>query len=294
MTTPLIIPLPGNDALADALVHAVAGERGALETRSFPDGETYMRFATDPRDRTVVFIATLDHPDPKVLPLLFAADTARVLGANRVVLVAPYLAYMRQDKRFHSGEAVTSVTFARLISQAFDSLVTVDPHLHRYPALGAIYTIQCEVAHAAPLLAGWIAANVSEPVLIGPDSESEQWVSDVARRAGADYRVLEKQRFGDRNVAITIPDLHDLKGRTPVLVDDIVSSGRTMIEAARKLKAEGFIAPVCVAVHALFATESDAELKALAGRVVSTNTVIHPSNAIDVSAAIAEKLQRLI
>jgi ribose-phosphate pyrophosphokinase len=219
--TPLIIPLSGNETLADALVRALPAERGMIETRAFPDGETYLRLATDVRGRTVIFVATLDHPDPKALPLLFAADAARDLGSAKLVLAAPYLAYLRQDWRFHPGEAVTSATFAGLISRAFDALVTVDPHLHRYASLDAVYSIPGEVVHAAPLLAAWIGENISAPVLIGPDSESEQWVNDVARRVGAPYRVLRKQRFGDRQVEITIPDLRGLTGRTPVLVDDI-------------------------------------------------------------------------
>lgn len=292
--TALIIPLPGNEAFADRLAQALPGDRGMIETRAFPDGETYLRIQSDLSGRTVILVATLDRPDPKTLPLLFAADVARDLGAAKLVLVAPYLAYMRQDTRFRSGEAITSVAFAKLISRAFDALVTVDPHLHRYASLGAIYSIPTQVAHAAPQLAAWIAENVSAPILIGPDSESEQWVSDVAARAGAPYRVLQKHRLGDQQVEISIPDLHGLVDRTPVLVDDIVSSGRTMIETARQLRAQGFSPPTCVAVHALFAADAERELGVVAGQLVSTNSVLHRSNAIDVSDAIATVLKELI
>src|SRR5829696_534139 len=111
-------------------------------------------------------------------------------------------------------------------------LVTVDPHLHRYKSLDEIYSIPTRVVHSAPFLAEWIAANEPAPLLIGPDIESEQWVSEVAARANAPYRILRKQRHGDRDVEITIPDLHEFSGRMPVLVDDIISSGRTIIETA--------------------------------------------------------------
>ena len=168
-----------------------------------------------------------------MLPLLFAAATARELGASRVGLVAPYLAYMRQDRRFKPGEAVTSRQVARLLSDAFDWLVTVDPHLHRYSSLADIYSIPTHVVHAAPLIAEWIKANVTNPLIIGPDSESEQWVAAVASDVGAPYSVLEKVRHGDRDVEIRLKDLEQWKGRTPVLVDDIISTGRTMIEAVR-------------------------------------------------------------
>ena len=88
-------------------------------------------------------------------------------------------------RQFHAGEAVTSRTFARLVSSYADWIVTIDPHLHRYDTLNDIYGVPTRVVHAAPAVAEWIAAHVDRPVLVGPDAESDQWVSDVARRVGA-------------------------------------------------------------------------------------------------------------
>jgi ribose-phosphate pyrophosphokinase len=287
MTRALVIPLPGNDDLAGRILGRLGVELGKLETRNFPDGETYLRIMTETKVREVVLVCTLDRPDPKLLPLIFAAKTARQLGAAQVGLVAPYLAYLRQDKRFQEGEAVTSTIFATLLSSAFDWLVTVDPHLHRYQSLDEIYSIPTRVVHSAPLVAEWIAANEPAPLLIGPDIESEQWVSEVAARANAPYRVLRKQRHGDRDVEITVPDLHEFSARTPVLVDDIVSSGRTMIDTARRLKAQGMPPPICIAVHALLSPDARTSLREVCGAVVSTNTVAHESNRIDVSGSLA-------
>ena len=153
MNRPVLFALSGSEALAQPLSAALDAEVGTIEHRQFPDGETYLRVGNDVSDREVILLSSLDHPDAKLLPLLFAADTARDLGARRIGLVAPYLAYMRQDIRFHAGEAVTSRTFAAILSRHLDWLVTVDPHLHRYPALSALYTIPALTLHAAPLLA---------------------------------------------------------------------------------------------------------------------------------------------
>jgi ribose-phosphate pyrophosphokinase len=294
MTRPLIVPLPGNEARASRMAEGLGGELGGLETRSFPDGETYLRFRTDPRGRDLVLMCSLDRPDPKFLPLAFAADAGRDLGAARVGLVAPYLAYMRQDKRFQAGEAVTSISFARLLSSTLDWLVTVDPHLHRYRTLDAIYAVPTRVVHAAPLIGDWIAQHVPAPFVVGPDSESEQWVAAVAARAGAPYRVLRKERRGDRQVEITLPDLHAFREQTPVLVDDIVSSGRTMIETARHLREQGMPAPICIAVHALFSPEAHQALLELTSRMISTNTVAHETNAIDLSGLLVEQVADLL
>jgi ribose-phosphate pyrophosphokinase len=283
----LVVPMPGNEAVAGALAKRLAAPLGSLEMRSFPDGETYLRFARDPAGMDVILVCSLDRPDPKFLSLVFAADTARDIGAARVVLVAPYLCYMRQDKRFHTGEAITSISFARLVSAAFDCLVTVDPHLHRYRSLAEIYSIPTAIVHSAAPIADWVAQNERNPLLIGPDIESDQWVSEVAELIGAPYRVLRKQRLGDRNVKIAVPDIQEFREHAPVLIDDIVSSGRTMIEAAHQLRAQGLRAPTCIAVHALLSAEAYRLLKDVAGKVVSTNAVVHDSNAIEISDPLA-------
>ncbi len=288
MTPPLLIPLPGNDHLVDGLAQALGADVGCLAIRRFPDGETYLRYEALLSGRSLMLLCTLDRPDDKFLPLVFAAAAARDLGVARVGLVAPYLAYMRQDRRFQPGEAVTSTSFAKLLSSQIDWLVTVDPHLHRRGSLAEIYSIPTQVIHAAPLISEWIHREVEMPLLIGPDSESEQWVAAVARDAGAPHVVLRKVRHGDRDVEVSVPDVERWRDHTPVLVDDIVSTGRTMIETLGHLKREGMRSAVCVAVHGIFAGDSFGDLMAAgAGRVISTNAVPHATNAIDITALLA-------
>jgi ribose-phosphate pyrophosphokinase len=286
----LILPMPGNETLAGNLARAGGWDLGRLEIRAFPDGESYVRLAADVAGRTVYLVCTLADPDPQFLRLLFAADAARSQGARAIVLIAPYLAYMRQDRSFKAGEAISSRTFARLLSAGFDRLVTVDPHLHRYSALSALYDIPADTLHAAPLLADWIAARVDEPLLIGPDQESEQWVSAIAARIGAPHAVLSKVRRGDRSVEIKLPDLSRWQARRPVLVDDIVSSGHTLVEAARLLSAQGLPLPTCVVVHGLFAADAYARLAAVTDRIVSSDAVPHQSSAISLVPLLASAI----
>jgi ribose-phosphate pyrophosphokinase len=289
---PVILALPENEQFATGLAAKLQAEVGRMTVRRFPDGESYVRIESPVDGRNVALACGLHDPDSKIPALLFAASTARELGAARVGLVAPYLGYMRQDKRFNEGESITSVHFAKLISHYVDWLVTVDPHLHRRKSLDDIYSVPSIVVHAAPLLAQWISANVDSPILIGPDSESEQWVSEVARGANAPWLVLEKVRRGDRDVSVSIPDITALRGRTPVLVDDIISTARTMMAAVRHLTGQGLAAPVCIGVHAIFSGDAHAELlSAGAARIVTTNTIPNSSNAIDLTPAIADALR---
>lgn len=294
MTKPLFLPLPGNEALAAALANAAGGEVGAIEYRRFPDGESYIRLVSDVRQRPVALVCSLARPDEKTMPLIFAATTARELGAAQVGLIAPYLAYMRQDKRFNAGEAVTSVHYARLLSSAVDWLVTVDPHLHRYAGLDEIYTVPTRVVHAAPRLAAWIRSNIDRPLIVGPDEESEQWVAAVAAQAGAPHVTLTKQRFGDRDVRIRAPELSQWSDRQPVLIDDIVSSGRTIAAAAQLLREAGLPRPTCVAVHALLDGEAGAALETAVDRLITTNSVAHPTNAIDLAPLVAQAAAEMV
>ena len=276
--------MPGNELFAAELARLGGYELGTLETRRFPDGESYSRLQSDVQGRSIYIICSLSRPDDKFLLLAFTADLARELGAAQVHLIAPYLCYMRQDTRFQPGEAITSRTFARLLSSLFDSLITVDAHLHRYKELAEIYTVPAYNLHAGPVMAQWIGKNVTAPFLIGPDEDSSQWVESIASESGVPFTVLRKTRHGDRDVTIELPDLSVWREKQPVLIDDIASSGRTMIEAARQIVSQGLEKPVCVVVHGLFAEEAYRQLATLASRIISTDSVSHPSNAISLAS----------
>ena len=281
-------PMPGNEHMAAVLARLLDGRVAALVVHRFPDGESLVRVEPPMQASDAIIVCTLDDPDPKLAPLLFAAATLRELGARRVGLVAPYLAYMRQDRRFAAGESISSRPFAAILSSHFDWLVTVDPHLHRYRSLDEIFTMPSMVARAAAALAKWITAAVPEPLVVGPDEESRQWAEDVATRVSAPCVVLAKQRLGDRDVSVSDPDVSRWLGHTPVLIDDIISTGATLAANIARLRESGLAPPICIGVHGLFAEQAVARLReAGAGRIVTTNTVPGALAEIDVSEAIA-------
>ncbi|MCW5925266.1 MAG: ribose-phosphate pyrophosphokinase [Saprospiraceae bacterium] len=274
--------------MARNITRHLGAELGAFTVRHFPDGESYVRLLCDVEGQQAVVVCTLFQPDDKILPLYYLSRLLKDSGAQSVTLVAPYLAYMRQDKVFNPGEAVTSEYFAALLSSAVDRLITIDPHLHRHVSMSEIYTIPCKAIHAAQLVSDWIRQNVVNPVLIGPDSESEQWVSEVAAKAGAPFLILEKVRHGDHDVDVSKPVVEPYSNHTPVLVDDIISTAHTMIETVGHLRVAGMAAPVCIGVHPVFAGNAyDDLVMAGAAEVVSCNTIQHSSNRIDVSELLA-------
>lgn len=291
----ILFALPGNEELTKRLAQHMNADLGDATIRQFPDGESYARINSEVKGCCVVLVCTLHQPDKKLLPLYFLSKTAKELGAACTCLVAPYLAYMRQDKQFNPGEGITSTYFAQLVSGFADTLTTVDPHLHRRSSLSEIYTIPNKLIHAASHISKWVSDNIEKPIFIGPDSESEQWVAQVAEEAGAPFTVLEKVRHGDRDVEVSVPDVEKYKTHTPVLVDDIISTARTMIETVGHLKKEGMKPPVCVGIHPVFAGSAFADLKnSGVEQIITCNTIPHKTNQIDLSDILAEEVQALM
>ncbi|MBC2650896.1 ribose-phosphate diphosphokinase [Novosphingobium flavum] len=237
-----------------------------VEARRFPDGESLVR--VEAQARTALLYASLDHPNPRIVELLLAASALRDQGCERVMLIAPYLAYMRQDMAFHPGEAVSQRVIGRLLAGWFDGVMTVDPHLHRIARLDEVIRgIPAISLSAAPVLAAAIGkAPDPRTILVGPDSESRPWVESMAHPLGLDVLIGEKVRKGDRDVVLRVPGLAAVEGRPVVLVDDLISSGTTLLACAQLLREAGATSIEALATHVLAA---DADLDRLAAGGIS-------------------------
>ncbi len=262
-----------------------------LSVSVFPDGELLVRLPVPVEGKVVVLIQSLHAPNQKILEIVFAATTAKELGAKKVVLVAPYLCYMRQDKRFHVGEAVAGTVVARLLSRYIDQLVTMDPHLHRHASLGEIYTCETTRLTAADAIAEFIHNNVKNPIVVGPDEESLQWAKRVSGDLKAEVHVLSKTRYSSEKVNIDFDSEKSLEGRGVVIVDDIISTGHTMMEVVKDVKKLGAKNIFCIGVHGIFAKHAYEKLRQLNTKVVTCNTIPHKSNRIDCSGILAEALK---
>ncbi len=290
---PVLLYFADEQASATRLAQQAQLTHLQIEQHRFPDGEVKLRLPDD-LPAQVVMLRTLNNPNEKLLELLLAAQTARSLGVSSLTLVAPYLAYMRQDMAFQPGEAISQRIVGQFLASLFDAVITVDPHLHRVATLQqAVPVAQAIVLSAAPLLSDWIAAHRQQPLLIGPDAESAQWIALAAARHGFDHAVCRKLRHGDRSVEVTLPRL-TVSNRQVVLLDDVASTGHTIARAAQLLLQAG-AARVDVAVtHALFADESMALMRrAGVGDIWSTDCVAHPTNVVSMADTIADTLTQL-
>ncbi|GAV19101.1 ribose-phosphate pyrophosphokinase [Mariprofundus micogutta] len=260
-----------------------------IRLHRFPDAEHRLQVPGSLPENVILFLS-LDYPNEKLIELLLAAGAVRENGATRLLLVAPYLCYMRQDIAFHEGEAVSQQIIGKLLADTVDAVITVDPHLHRITRLQQAVPLDHALAlTAAEPMAAFLAKQFEKPLLIGPDDESRQWVESIASGRGFDFTVATKERFGDRNVRIHLPEDKPVVGRDVVIVDDIASTGRTIIAAAQSILAGKPKSLSVLVTHALFAGDAETRIRELAvDHIWSTDSIKHPTNAIPLTSLLAD------
>ena len=279
--------------LARKLSEALHCPLAAVQRHHFPDGETRLRLPPA-LPWGVVLLRGLQNPNAKLTELLLAAAGARELGAGHLTLISPYLAYMRQDMAFTPGEVVSQRHLGALLATVFDTVITVDPHLHRVATLDEVLPGRRGLAlSAAPLLGAHVAQSQPHALLLAPDEEAAQWVRAAAVAHGLDHAVCRKQRHGDHEVDVALPDV-SVRGRAVVLLDDVASTGRTLAAAARGALASGAASVDVAVTHALFIGDALAQVRAAGVRQVwSSDCVPHASNAVSVVPLLAQALRTL-
>jgi len=275
---------------AQRLAHACGRTPVLVQRHRFPDGELKLRLPGS-LPAQVVMLRSLAWPNEKLVELLLTARTARELGARHLTLVAPYLGYMRQDIAFETGEAVSQRIVGTFLAGLFDCVITVDPHLHRIDRLQQAVPIEAAIAlSAAPAIGAFLREQCPDALVVGPDEESQQWVREAAQAGGLQWAVAHKTRHGDRDVSVELP-AQDVNGRAVVLLDDVASTGTTLVRAAHGLRSAGARRIDAVVTHGLFVGDALAALSAAGvGRVWSTDTVAHATNAISVLPLLASAL----
>lgn len=253
----------------------------------FPDGETKVTLPTS-LPKHIIICRTLNNPNSKLTELIITAAAARDQGVMHITLVAPYLCYMRQDIAFNPGEAVSQKIIGSLIASYFDSVITIDPHLHRINNLSeAIPITQAFALHASSAISEFLHQHFEQPILVGPDEESEQWVNAIAQPHQWNTVIAKKERFGDKNVAVTLK-IHDknhvkavsLSNRDVIIVDDIASTGKTLEQAVEQIQQQRPASISIIVTHAFFVDNAITRLKSMGvANIWSSDSVLHSTNA---------------
>ena len=286
----LLLGFPEYRESALRLARAAALPYAEVDVHTFPDGESRLRLPENMPSR-VAFCRSLDQPNGKLLELVLAAAGAREQGVEHCTLVAPYLCYMRQDMAFLPGDVVSQRIIGKLIADYFSEVLTVDAHLHRISHLSEAVPSGVAMNLKATLpMADFLASRLENPLLVGPDHESQQWVAAIAAQEELDYVVASKQRLGDREVVVKLPSAA-YQGRDVVLLDDVASSGKTLEVAAMELEADAPRSISVLVTHALFAGDAQQRLSA-AGveNIWSCDSITHQSNAVHLDELLGSAL----
>ena len=278
---PLVVAGSASKPFAEALAHELGTTLAHAEHKRFPDGEGYVRLHADARGKDVLVVQSTA-PDPNLVELLLWLDAAREAGARTVTAVVPYFGYARQDRTFHPGEAVSSRAAGQAIAAAADRVVTVDPHkLDILRFMGGKATAVSAVPQVAAALKGW-----GVDAVLAPDKGALDRAKEAAALLQVPVDHLEKTRLSATEVRMA-PKSLDVRGKRVAIVDDLIASGSTMVQAARQLKANGAAAVYAACTHGLFT--GNALPNILSGgidRVLCTDTFLSgPCSCDSVSAA---------
>ena len=263
-----------------------------IEKIQFPDKESMISIAAKLSKKEIIIVASLDNPNEKLIDILIAIETTKSFGAQKITLIAPYLCYMRQDKQFKPGQAISAKIIAKFLSSHIDKLITIDPHLHRIKKLNDVYTAKTATLTAIKNIEKFIKSNYNSPIIIGPDGESYQWAKTIADNINAKSIILKKVRYSGTKVKIyTTKELEQIpKSQKIIIIDDIISSGTTLLYIGKFLKQKGYNNLTTIAVHGIFANSCYPKLKKYYKEIITTNTIKHQSNKISIADLLAKEI----
>jgi ribose-phosphate pyrophosphokinase len=290
----MILAFPDYLSQAQRLANRLNALLAKVSLHHFPDSESFIRLPPSLPGHVIV-CRSLNQPNDKLIELLLCATTARELGAKRLTLVAPYLCYMRQDFANEPGVAVSQRIIGKMLADLFDDVLTVDPHLHRISSLDQAIPIKNAIClTAADEIGRFLKQKLAYALLLGPDSESEQWVATIANKIGFDYCIAHKERRGDKHIEMTLPD-NNFHNKPIVIIDDMASTGRTLSKAAGLLQAAGSKDIYAVVTHPLFCDDAEAHiLHAGIKTIWSTDSIDHPTSSIKLDALLANAIKAII
>lgn len=288
----MIFPGTICQALGREVADELGLEVGRLTIRAFPDGERYLRVDSEVEGKHCIVIQSTSHPqDTNFMELITLADTIKDLGASKVTAVLPYYGYGRQDKRFKPGEAISSKVIAKHLSQGVDAFVTVNIHEEK---ILNFFEVPCLNLDASPLLGDYFKTHeLASPVVVAPDEGALAMAEKVASVVGCPHDFLEKERLAPGKVEMK-PKSLDVAEKDVILVDDMIDSGGTMLEAITMLRKQGALNLMVGCVHPVLTGNVITKLfSAGAIDAVATNTIPSQISFITVSSLIAEALKKL-
>ena len=255
------------------------------EFKKFPDGEIYVKLNNDVEGEDVFLINTQNNQNDSIIETIIMCDALNDEGARSINLVAPYLAYARQDKKFNKGESISIRALARIYSNICDSIFTINPHETH---IESFFDIPFMYGDAIPELAKYVQNKLNNPVVLSPDKGAIELAKTASEILNCEYDYLEKTRISPTEINIAPKNL-DVNGRDVLIVDDIISTGGTMATAIAMLKEQGAKRVIASCVHPVLI--GDALNKLYVGgadEVVGTDSFLSEVSKVSVDNIVAD------
>lgn len=284
----LIASFPETAHIAKKVSKLIKANFSQISVQDFPDEEYKLALKKNPKNKTVIiFNSITNDPDNKLIETILAGGIARDYGAKKVILLATYFPYMRQDKHFINYDSFSSKYVIRLFSN-FDKLILVDPHLHRIKDIKELSS-RAETLSLNNLIAEYIRKRFKKDFLIvGPDEESVQWSGEIAKILKKKVVILSKIRLSPTNIRQKRVNLN--KSKNIIVIDDIISTGKTISNTLKMAKSQGAKNLVCIGIHGVLVNKAD-KLITKNAELITTNTIPNKYSKIDISKLIADKLR---
>lgn len=291
LTTFTVISGKASEGLAKKLSKKIRAKYIKSELIVFPDGESKITISSKPKKGSIIIVQSTFPPvDSNLIRALTLISKAKQYSPN-VIAVIPYLGYARQDQEFLPGEIITIKVIANLFKASGASkIIVVD--IHSKIALNQ-FKITSKNVSAVPNLVNYFKKlRLKEPLVVSPDLGGVSRAKEFAKHFGTKYIALKKQR--DRKtgkVLIKSSDLKEVKGRDLVLVDDMISTGGSIIKAAQFLKKQKCKRVFVACTHALLMNNAEKKIrKAGVSQIISANTIPGNTALVDVSGIIAKAI----
>ena len=297
----IILPGPASRELGERIAEGLDTVPRPVDHRVFPDGESYIKIYPDLKGETVVIVqTTAPSQDQRLMQLFMMVQTAKELGAARVICVVPYLAYSRQDKRFLDGEAYSLGLVIKMMSDlGVDDLIVADAHSKAsLDRANSEHMIRVHNISGTPFLAEYLKENGFDGAYsLSPDKGAIHLAQAADVVLGGGYGFFEKVRdLRTGEIEMKVKDL-EISGRKTVVFDDIISSGGTMARAIEGLKSQGAEEVAAACTHALFMGEAGDRIRAAgADIVVFTDSVETGTEGVTLTIAplVVRELNKLV
>lgn len=282
---------PSSEQLGEKIANILKAESVPVAFRNFPDGESYVRLEGKIREEEAIIVQTTSPPqDTRLIQLALMADAAKRNGARTVRTIVPYLAYARQDKIFLQGEALSIEVIANMLKVAgVDSLLTVN--VHQEKILGR-FPLPAKTVSAIPLLAEYFKQQgLGGAFALAPDEGAAHIAKQANQILKGGWGSLEKQRDHHTGQISMEKRPLDVKGKTVVIFDDIISTGGTIVAAAEILKELDAKRIYASCVHPILAGDAEKRiLNAGVEEVVGTDSVPCRASKVSLAPLIAKEL----